>query len=148
MRNPTPRVLLVALLLAVAGCAGTRPAPDRERVFLTDASKYTWTGKTVDQVLEVFGRPSSRAPNPDGGTVLTYEDIQAIGDTPQPRTRPISGDVTSDGGAPGPSAQPPADRTVAMKTQAQFWIDAAGKVTRFWFSPEMYRKGIPSPPSS
>jgi hypothetical protein len=44
--------------------------------------------------------------------------------------------------------QAPADRTVKSKTQAQFWIDGEGKVTRFWFSPEMYRKGIPSPPSS
>lgn len=148
MTNRLSPVLLPALLLSVTGCAGTTPAPDRERVFLTDASKYTWTGKSVDQVVEVFGRPSSRAPNADGGTVLTYEDVQAIGDTPQPRTRPISGDVTSDGGTPGPSTQAPSDRTVAMKTQAQFWIDAQGKVTRFWFSPEMYRKGIPSPPSS
>jgi hypothetical protein len=138
---------LALLAVALGGCAASKPAPERQRVFLTDASKYTWTGKTVDQVLEVFGRPSSRAPNPEGGTVLTYAEIQT-GDTPQPRAgSTITGEVSTDG-TPGPSTQAPADRTVATRTQAQFWIDAEGKVTRFWFSPEMYRKGIPSPPSS
>ena len=143
------RVVVLLALVALAGCASGKPAPERERVFLTDASKYTWTGKTVDQVVEVFGRPSSRAPNPEGGTVLTYEEILAIGDTPKPRAgSTVTAEATTGGDPAGPSTQAPADRTVSTRTQAQFWIDAEGKVTRFWFSPEMYRKGIPSPPSS
>jgi hypothetical protein len=167
MRVPsrTASVLLLLLLPSLAGCASSRPAPERERVFLTDASRLTWTGKTVDQVLQVFGRPSSRTPDPDGGTVLTYEDIVGIGDTPQRRAGASSADPASPeprttvgtdtsgragvsvSSGPEPTATAPRDRTVATELKARFWVDEQGKVTRFWFSPELYRKGIPSPPS-
>jgi hypothetical protein len=137
------------MALMIAGCATyEKPAPERERVYLTDASKYTWTGRTVDEVMQVFGRPSDRAPDGTGATVLTYDEIQAIGDTPTQSGVTAKADPDDRGYDGTPSVQAPADRMVKSKTQAQFWIDGEGKVTRFWFSPEMYRKGIPSPPSS
>lgn len=143
------RITLLALLLLAAACATyQKPAAEKERVFLTDASKYSWTGHTVDEVIRVFGRPSERKPDGTGATVLSYDEIQAIGD--QPTQSGVHGTATNDPADRGydgtPSATPPADRTVKTKTQAQFWIDGEGKVTRFWFSPEMYRKGVPSPP--
>ena len=145
------RLACALLLLTLAGCATyEKPPAERERVYLTDASKYTWTGRTVDEVIQVFGRPSERGPDGTGATVLSYDEIKAIGDTPTQSG--VSANATRDpndaGYDPTPSVQAPADRTVKTKTQAQFWIDGEGKVTRFWFSPEMYRKGIPSPPSS
>ena len=104
-------------------------------------------GNTVDEVVQVFGRPSSRAPDGTGATVLTYDEIQAIGDTPtQPGTHVSTNDPADKGYDGTPSTAAPADRTVKTKTQAQFWVDGEGKVTRFWFSPEMYKKGVPSPP--
>ena len=147
MRQPV--VLFVIVALAAAGCASSKPKPERERVFLTDTSQFTWTGHSVDEVVQVFGRPSSRAPDATGLTVLTYDDILAIGNTPtKPGVQVDANKDDSDKGYDGtPSPQAPADRTVASKTKAQFWIDGEGKVQRFWFSPEMYRKGIPSPPS-
>ena len=143
----TCAILLPALLLA--GCASTKPTTEKERVFLTDTSMYTWTGRSVDEVIRVFGRPSSRAPDGTGLTVLTYDEIKAVGDTPtKPGVSANASDPDDKGYDGTPSQQAPADRMVASKTQAQFWIDAEGKVTRFYFSPEMYRKGVPSPPSS
>ena len=142
---------LTVTLLAVGGCATyEKPAAEKERVYLTDASKYTWTGRTVDEVIRVFGRPSNRGPDGTGATVLTYDEIKAIGDNPTaPGAHVSATDDAENRGYDGtPSANPPADRTVMTKMQAQFWIDGEGKVTRFWFSPEMYRKGLPSPPSS
>ena len=50
-------ILVPALLLA--GCASSKPAAEKERVYLTDASKYTWTGHTVDEVIRV-SRPIYR----------------------------------------------------------------------------------------
>ena len=144
------RLIPLGLLLLAAGCATyQKPAAEKERVYLTDASKYTWTGHTLDEVVKVFGRPSERTPDGTGATVLSYDEIQAIGDQPtQSGVHATATDDPADRGYDGaPSARPPADRTVKTKTQAQFWIDGEGKVTRFWFSPEMYRKGIPSPPS-
>ena len=143
------RLLALTLLLLSAGCATyEKPPAERERVYLTDATKFTWTGHTVDEVIQVFGRPSNRGPDGTGATVLTYDEIQAIGDTPtQPGSHVTATNDPADRGYDGtPSATPPEDRTVKTKTQAQFWIDGEGKVTRFWFSPEMYRKGVPSPP--
>ena len=145
-------ILVLTMTGMIAGCATyQKPAVEKERVFLTDTSKYTWTGRTVDEVIRVFGRPSDRGPDGTGATVLTYDEIKAIGDTPTQSG--VSGSATTrdpnDAGYdPAPSVQAPSDRTVKSKTQAQFWIDGEGKVTRFWFSPEMYKKGIPSPPSS
>jgi hypothetical protein len=140
-------ILLPAVLLA--GCAAsTKPTKEKERVFLTDASKYTWTGHTLDEVIRVFGRPSNRAQDGSGHTVLTYDEIVAVGNTPTKPGVSVNTNDPADKGYDGtPDAQAPADRMVSSKTQAQFWIDAEGKVTRFWFSPEMYRKGVPSPPS-
>jgi hypothetical protein len=140
---------LTAMTVLIAGCATyEKPPAERERVYLTDASKYTWTGRTVDEVIQVFGRPSDRAPDGTGATVLTYDEVKAIGDTPTQSGVTATADADDRGYDGTPSVQAPADRTVKSKTQAQFWIDGEGKVTRFWFSPEMYRKGIPSPPSS
>ena len=142
------RISCGLLLLLLTGCATyEKPATEKERVYLTDASKYTWTGRTVDEVIQVFGRPSSRAPDGTGATVLTYDEIKAIGDTPTKSGVTASADADDRGYDGTPSVQAPGDRTVTSKTQAQFWIDAEGKVTRFWFSPEMYRKGVPSPPT-
>jgi len=144
------RLTPFALLVLTAACASyEKPAAERERVYLSDASKYTWTGRTVDEVIRVFGRPSNRGPDGTGATVLTYDEIKAIGDNPTaPGAHVSATDDAENRGYDGtPSANPAADRTVMTKMQAQFWIDGEGKVTRFWFSPEMYKKGIPSPPS-
>jgi len=142
-------VVVVLSHVVLLGCASSKPEVEKERVFLTDTSKYTWTGRTVDEVVRVFGRPSSRAPDGTGLTVLTYDVIETMGNTP---TKPGVSVDANDSGDQGhdaqPSTQTPADRTVSTKTQAQFWIDSEGKVTRFYFSPEMYKKGVPSPPSS
>jgi len=137
------------LLGLCAGCASSqKPAAEKERVFLTDTSQFTWTGHTVDEVLRVFGRPSNRGPDGTGATVLTYDEIQAIGDNPTaPGTHATATNDPDDRGYNGtPPATAPEDRLVKTKTQAQFWIDGEGKVTRFWFSPDMYKKGVPSPP--
>jgi hypothetical protein len=142
-------VVVVLSHAALLGCASSKPEAEKERVFLTDTSKYTWTGRTVDEVVRVFGRPSSRAPDGTGMTVLTYDEIKAVGNTPTKPGVSVDANDADDQGYDGtPSTQTPAERTVASKTQAQFWIDSEGKVTRFYFSPEMYRKGVPSPPSS
>ena len=60
---------IVLPVLLAAGCASSKPAPEKERVFLTDASKYTWTGHTLDEVIRVFGRPSNRTQDASGHTV-------------------------------------------------------------------------------
>ena len=138
-------VLPLLVGLGLAACARSVPEAERQRVFLPDTSQLTWTGRTVDEVFQVFGPPSSREPNPDGGTVLTYETVETKDDRPQPKDKPGPGDPNV---ARDPTDDLEVRRTNAAETkaQAQFWIDAQGKVTRFEFSPEMYKKGVPSPP--
>ena len=96
-----PAILLPAALLA--GCAAsTKPTTEKERVFLTDASKFTWTGRTLDEVIRVFGRPSSRAQDGTGNTVLTYDEIKAVGNTPaKPGVRRLVRILTSSSATSG-----------------------------------------------
>ena len=139
-------IVFAIVALAAASCASSKPEPERERVFLTDTSQFTWTGHSVDEVLEVFGRPSSRAPDGTGLTVLTYDEIRGIADTGT-GSRLSTTDSGDQGTNAVPEARAPGDRTLATKVQIQFWIDNEGKVQRFYVSPEMYRRGVPSPPA-
>src|SRR6185295_3807144 len=48
--------------------------------------------------------------------------------------------------APDPPA-PPSKTENLKKVQAKFWLDRENKVYRFWFSPEVYKKGTDTPPA-
>lgn len=151
MPSRWPRLLPVLVLpVALSACASSRRSPEaepeRERLFVPTPAQYSWTGRTVEQVLEVFGPPSDRSPDGAGGTVLTYEAVKPKDERLQPRERPAPGDPPV---AREPTDDPEVRRTNAAETkdQAKFWIDPQGKVARFWFSKDMYRKGVPSPPA-
>jgi hypothetical protein len=143
-----PSKSLLPLLLVLSACASSRSIPEgeRERLFVPSPAQASWTGRTLDEVLEVFGPPSDRSPDSTGGTVLTYQAVKPKDERLQPQERPAPGD-------PPIPRQPTDDvevrrtNTAETKNQAQFWVDSQGKVTRFWFSKDMYRKGIPSPPA-
>ena len=139
--RPRPALALAALLVAAA-CSRQVV---RERVPFTATDDFTWTGKTRSQVLEVFGRPSSTTADGEGGSILMYAEIDRLDEPPpQPGQH-----VTSDGvsvHADHVDDTTSADRTVVTKDKAKFWIGADDKVYRFWFSPQLYKKGVPMPP--
>jgi len=100
----------------------------------------TWTGRSVDDVVEAWGPPSARQSDGEGGTVLVYDEKTGI-----------SASATEGGPSPpdlDPSPRPGTTTTEEIKRpRAKFWIGADRKVYRFWFAADVYRKGGDSPPA-
>jgi hypothetical protein len=139
MRNGTSALLLLAGLGAVAcGTTTTRTYT----VTSPASAPATWTGRSLDEVVEIWGPPSLRQGDGEGGTILVYQDNSGISTS------------VSEGGAsaavpdldPGAPSGPQRTETL-KKVRAKFWVDKLGHVYRFWFSPEVYKKGTDTPPA-
>ena len=144
MRVPLAAALLAPLLV---GCAQRTEVVTESRA-MPSFDSMTWTGRTLDEVLEVFGRPSDRKPDGEGGTVLTYSEIETIREG---ASKTQAGEVTIEGSADrdAPLGSPPLDpedNRVETTARAMFWLDGQNRVYRYWFPDWMYKKGIPSPP--
>lgn len=144
MRAFAPPALAVLIGIALSGGAGCGRRTVRERVPVPDMDALTWTGRSQDAVLEVWGRPSDRKADGEGGTILVYHDLQVHEETEVERSK-VS--VSAETSRPGSPVTENPDLVVSADTQAMFWLDPDGKVYRTWFSPALYKKGIPVPPS-
>ena len=157
MTRQRPRVLL-SLVLAIGavafGCAGSHkssgqvePARQTEPDPESKANPYsgieTWRGEPVTLVITQWGRPASIKPDGEGGSILTYAKISV---------EPTGTVITDPTGPPEPrgphQATVQGEPHVEQIKQAVFWIDEAGVVYRYWFSPRAYRKGLTSPPKT
>jgi hypothetical protein len=129
-------VVVLGLALAGWGCARQVRT---ERVPVPAMDHLSWTGKPIGAVLEVWGRPSERLQDGEGGTILVYQELDVVG------TRQGFGPSDPSPHQPPESAELP-QTDLEMDPRAKFWVDAEGMVYRYWFSPATYRKGVPSPP--
>jgi hypothetical protein len=130
---------LVLVLLVAAACAArktvtTTTLPQR------DAELTTWKGRTLADVVAVWGEPAERTSDGEGGTELVYRkltwvSVSVSGDGSRPPTS-----------EPAPPPGPPSSERVT-KVTARFWIDPGGTVYRYWFAPEVYEKGGDTPPA-
>jgi len=131
-----------AVLLAVAAIASGCTTTETRSYRLDPAAAplTTWSGKNVDQVLDVWGPPSERQGDGEGGSILVYREASAI-----------TASVTDGSKVPSPAPTSPGAPTTSerlTRVRARFWIDADGKVYRYWFSSDVYKKGegeLPAP---
>ncbi len=135
---------LTPLLLAVLahGCATTETRSYR----LDPAAPVlaTWNGKATTQVLDVWGAPTERENDGEGGTILVYREVLPVSVSTS----------TREGLAPSPPAPNASDSKGTTtserltKVRARFWVNAGGTVYRYWFSNDVYEKGdgdLPAP---
>jgi len=134
-------LIVVAALSLVVACAEKEVIV--RRVTYPGAER-TWMGRPEPEVRKAWGVPSDSRPDGEGGTILSYFSDRKV----EVRVRD---DRTGDPVSPAPElAVPSGDpgRPVALppKTLAAFWIDAEGRVYRYWFAPKVYKDGRHVPP--
>jgi hypothetical protein len=136
------RITTLALLtIGCLGLAGCAPTQTRTYTITGPTSApATWTGRSMDEVLETWGPPSVRESDGQDGTLVVYQDKSAVS-TSVSESAPSPPDLD-----PHAGAQPMRVENL-KKVQAKFWLDKQGKVYRFWFSPEVYKKGTDTPPA-
>lgn len=153
MHKVAAGAVVAALLAAGAACHATSVV---KRVEAPKA--YSWLGASVEDVFEVWGRIESAEPDGTGGRLLVYRGDAATG-APSVGAAPLSttggsGNDPGPGGAPGASAGESLERAAGMDgfgrvaaraysagpEVAKFWIDARGKVYRYWFDETVWNK--------
>lgn len=133
-------LLLVAAVLS--GCATTETRS--YRLDPAAPALATWNGKPLTKVLDVWGAPTERENDGEGGTILVYREALPV----------TVSSSTREGMAPpppGPNASDSKGSTATerlTKVRARFWVNAEGSVYRYWFSNDVYEKGegdLPAP---
>jgi len=133
---------IIVLGLGCAVCAGC--ARTETRVYMMQASPgagATWTGRSADEVVEAWGPPTARQSDGEGGRLLVYEHKTGIS------TSASEGPPTPPDLNPNPRGEAPRVTEEIKRPRAKFWIGADGKVYRFWFSADVYKKGEHTPPA-
>ena len=141
MRISLAAILLLAAL-APSGCATTETRS--YRLDPAAPALATWNGKPLSTVLDVWGSPTERENDGEGGTILVYRESLPV----------TVSSSTRDGLAPpppGPNASDSKGSTTTerlTKVRARFWVNPEGTVYRYWFSNDVYEKGegdLPAP---
>lgn len=136
--SPGAGIVLGLVCLACVDCSSTQT-----RVYTMQpgaSTPATWNGRDVDEVIEVWGPPSARQSDGEGGALLVYDEKTAVS-------------ASASGGPPTPPDLDPNSREgmkatqEVRRTRAQFWVGADGTVYRFWFSADVYGKGLDTPPA-
>ena len=141
MKSSVAGTILLAVAV-VSGCATTETRS--YRLDPAAPALATWNGKSLAKVLDVWGAPTERQSDGEGGSILVYRDNLPITVSSSTRdgTKPPS---------PSPNAGDASGSTTSerlTKVRARFWVDAGGTVYRYWFSNDVYEKGegdLPAP---
>jgi hypothetical protein len=145
IRRAASLAWLLIGLLSVAACAG------RETVVTTytlpPRNAPSWVGVRVEDVVRLWGEPAERAPDGEGGTVLTYRGkpvarVAMSGDERGGRRNPI------DPASPyPPGALPPVESEVERAPAAVFHVSRSGVVYRYTIDSSVLMGGkAPEPP--
>lgn len=139
MRRPLRplRAFVPAVMIALAAACAT----ELVTVPVTMPNARTWVGEPRDRVISVWGTPSESEPDAQGGEILVYRESKSVS-----TSSPV-GDRESNRTADIPQYQTTGAHRVDGEVRAKFWIDAKGAVYRFWFAPEVYKKGDVYPPA-
>ena len=133
--------LLLGAALTLPGCSRTFTTV--RTVTPEEYAARSWIGHKAEDVALAWGENRRGKPDGAGGQVLTYQRVQTTSAEPQS----ASGVPLWASGRPiliGPSAILPSE-VVAIDDLAKFWIGSDGKVYRYWFAEEVFRKHLDAP---
>ena len=133
--------VILGAVLMLPGCS--RSVTTVRMVTPEEFAALSWIGHTAEEVALAWGENSGGEPDGAGGWVLTYRRVQAT----SAGLQSASGVPLWAGGRPilsGPNAILP-NEVVAIDDLAKFWIGSDGKVYRYWFADEVFRKHLDAP---
>jgi len=134
--------LVVGVVVMLTGCSRTFTTV--RTVTPEEYAERSWIGHTAAEVALAWGENRSGESDGAGGQVLTYRRVQ----TTSAHTQSASGVPLGWGtGWPvvrGPNAIRP-NEVVAIDDLAKFWIGSDGKVYRYGFADEVFRKHLDAP---
>lgn len=133
--------LVLGAVLMLPGCS--RSVTTVRTVTPDEYAALSWIGHTAEEVALAWGENRGGEPDGAGGWVLTYRRVQTTSAGPQS----ASGVPLWASGYPilsGPNAILP-NAVVAIDDLAKFWIGSDGKVYRYWFADEVFRKHLDAP---
>lgn len=129
------RIGVVVAAIVVSGCA-----TELVSVPVSTPNARTWVGERRERVISVWGTPTESEPDAQGGEILVYRESKIVSGS-----EPVN-DRETQRTANAPQYQTTGARRVAGDVRAKFWVDGEGSVYRFWFAPEVYKKGDVYPP--
>jgi len=136
--NVRRAALALGALLSCAGCTTT--VTTVRTVSTAEYAAHSWIGRGEQDVVNAWGENGRQESDGSGGRLWTYGRMSSH-EIPPGRT---SGDSGRHDFPAGPNDDLP-QRAATVDELAKFWIDADGKVYRFWFAAEIYKKGLDAP---
>jgi len=134
--------LVLGAVLMLPGCSPTFTTV--RTVTPEEYAALSWIGHKAEDVALAWGESRRGEPDGAGGQVLTYQRVR----TTSAHTQSASGVPLGWGiGLPvvsGPNAILP-NEVVAIDDLAKFWIGSDGRVYRYWFADEVFRKHLDAP---
>jgi len=133
--------LVLGAVLILPGCS--RSVTTVRMATPEEYAALSWIGHTAEEVALAWGENRGGEPDGAGGWVLTYRRVQAT----SAGLQSASGVPLWAGGRPvlnGPNAILP-NEVVVIDDLAKFWIGSDGKVYRYWFADEVFRKHLDAP---
>lgn len=131
------------LLFAATGCA--HEVATVRTVTPEEYAARSWIGRTAEDVTRAWGENHRKQPDGQGGYTVTFSRMTwSEGYLPGP------GGTVKETAVPGtPNAfLPETGGTAWVSTPddlATFWFGADGRIYRYWFADEIYKKGLDAP---
>lgn len=158
MKARIPACAALLLILCLAGCTGTTTVKWKtlDDPFGTIDEGRSWKGHTREEVIEVWGKPTSVTKDAEGGEIWVYKVDRKVAVS----VSATDGTIRDDGVA-RPTTMPeepessrildPTDPSIRTKKSekkeiGRFWIDEDGKVYRYTMDHKLFEEGEHDPP--
>jgi len=131
---------LIALALLGAGCATVYEEVETvtpDRLVVRDPYK----GMTEEELVSLWGKPSSVREDGEGGKILVYDERTVIRYYERSKvTTSIEAEMES------PTYAPEEKSIISSEERIRFYLGKDGLEYRSWFHQKLWKDGIPKPP--
>jgi hypothetical protein len=137
-------VLLLGVV-PITGCAGRETTVTTYR--LQQQNTPSWVGVRLEDVLERWGEPSEKAPDGEGGTILTYRTKSNLRISTGVEERGGMRQRNEPGSGYPDMAVQPADKELERAPAAVFYVSPKRVVYRYTIRSDVLTSGkAPEPP--
>ena len=131
----------VLLMFSMAACQPTTTTVIRD---VGGYQPRTWVGKSVPDIEAVWGPAKSGETDGSGGRIISYRGTSGVKvSMSAPDNLPDPGDDRDRQGKSEHDLLAEAQAPQANdegRVDAKFWVDPSGKVYRYWFSEQVWKK--------